>query len=97
MCRAEAHKLFSQKPIFDALGVQLFAVLHEHIEAEISGLDTGEVLYFKALGGGNLLKEKFLTVFLLNPRCRTNSKVRGSITSHQTNAFTISLEFSFLR
>ncbi|XP_020966942.1 uncharacterized protein LOC107629176 isoform X4 [Arachis ipaensis] len=37
MCRAEAHKLFSQKPIFDALGVQLFAVLHEHIEAEILG------------------------------------------------------------
>lgn len=35
MCRAEAHQLYAKKPIFDALGVQLFAVLHEHIEAEV--------------------------------------------------------------
>lgn len=35
MCRAEAHKLFSRKPIFDALGIQLFAVVHEHIESEV--------------------------------------------------------------
>ncbi|KAL1551178.1 hypothetical protein AAHA92_19053 [Salvia divinorum] len=35
LCRAEAHQLYSKKPIFDALGVQLFAVLHEHIESEI--------------------------------------------------------------
>lgn len=35
MCRAEAHQLYAKKPIFDALGVQLFAVLHEHIEPEV--------------------------------------------------------------
>lgn len=35
MCRAEAHKLLSRKPIFDALGVQLFVVVHEHIESEV--------------------------------------------------------------
>lgn len=36
MCRAEAHKLYARKPIFDALGIQLYAVLHENIEAEVS-------------------------------------------------------------
>lgn len=35
MCRAEAHQLYAKKPLFDALGVQLFAVLHEHIESEV--------------------------------------------------------------
>ncbi|KEH20050.1 hypothetical protein MTR_8g065720 [Medicago truncatula] len=61
MCRAEAHKLFSRKPIFDALGVQLFVVVHEHIESEIKDfwprywgggvlLDRGRD-FFKALGG----------------------------------------------
>ncbi|GJZ65032.1 putative U-box domain-containing protein 42 [Tanacetum coccineum] len=39
MCRAEAHKLYSKKPIFDSLGINLFAVLHEHIESETSGPD----------------------------------------------------------
>lgn len=38
MCRAEAHKLYSKKPIFDSLGINLFAVLHEHIESEVSEL-----------------------------------------------------------
>lgn len=38
MCRAEAHQLYSKKPIFDALGIQLFAVLHEHIESEVEFL-----------------------------------------------------------
>ena len=38
MCRAEAHQLYSKKPIFDALGVQLFAVLHEHIDSEVQYL-----------------------------------------------------------
>lgn len=38
MCRAEAHKLYSKKPIFDALGITLFAVLHEHIESEVISL-----------------------------------------------------------
>jgi hypothetical protein len=36
MCRAEAHQLYAKKPIFDALGIRLFAVLHEHIESEVS-------------------------------------------------------------
>lgn len=35
MCRAEAHQLYAKKPIFDALGIQLFAVLHEYIESEV--------------------------------------------------------------
>lgn len=35
MCRAEAHQLYSRKAIFDALGVQLFVVLHEHIDSEV--------------------------------------------------------------
>ena len=35
MCRAEAHKLYAKKPIFDALGIQLFAILHEQIESEV--------------------------------------------------------------
>lgn len=35
MCRAEAHQLYAKKPIFDALGVQLIAVLHENIDSEV--------------------------------------------------------------
>ncbi|KAI5352948.1 hypothetical protein L3X38_005840 [Prunus dulcis] len=35
MCRAEAHQLYAKKPIFDSLGIQLFAVLHEHMESEV--------------------------------------------------------------
>lgn len=35
MCRAEAHQLFSRKPIFDALGFKLYAVLHEYIDSEV--------------------------------------------------------------
>lgn len=66
MCRAEAHQLYAKKPIFDALGVQLYAVLHEHIESEVfatilltlsnnRGLnsyfdDAGERLLAKVLG-----------------------------------------------
>lgn len=38
MCRAEAHQLYSRKPIFDALGFQLVAVLHEQIESEVISL-----------------------------------------------------------
>ncbi|CAJ1931773.1 unnamed protein product [Sphenostylis stenocarpa] len=84
MCRAEAHQLYSRKAIFDALGVQLFAVLHEHIESEVKDfwprywggvvvLDRGRD-FFKALGGGKLNKEKFLSGFLLNPRALSNYK-----------------------
>ncbi|GLT66441.1 hypothetical protein SLA2020_388060 [Shorea laevis] len=84
MCRAEAHQLYAKKPIFDALGVQLFAVLHEHIEAEVKNFWPrywgGSVLYdrgmefFKALGGGKLLKDKFLSGFVFNPRAIANYK-----------------------
>ncbi|KAJ7943277.1 Thioredoxin-like protein aaed1, chloroplastic [Quillaja saponaria] len=84
MCRAEAHQLYSKKPIFDALGIQLFAVLHEHIETEVKDFWPrywgGVVLFdrnmefFKALGGGKLLKEKFLSGFVFNPRAIANYK-----------------------
>ncbi|KAF5939233.1 hypothetical protein HYC85_023492 [Camellia sinensis] len=84
MCRAEAHQLYSKKPIFDALGVQLFAVIHEHIEAEVKDFWPrywgGSVIYnkdmefFKALGGGKLLKDKFISGFLFNPRAIANYK-----------------------
>ncbi|KAF3651721.1 putative chaperonin 60 subunit beta 4, chloroplastic-like [Capsicum annuum] len=82
MCRAEAHQLYAKKPIFDALGVQLFAVLHEQIESEVMDFWPrywgGVVLFdrsmgfYKALGGGNLLKDKFISGFLLNPRAISN-------------------------
>ncbi|XP_061345868.1 uncharacterized protein LOC133291599 [Gastrolobium bilobum] len=89
MCRAEAHQLFSRKPIFDALGVQLFAVIHEHIESEVKKfwprywggvvlLDRGRDFY-RALGGGKLLKEKFLSGFLLNTRALSNFKRAKSL------------------
>lgn len=47
MCRAEAHRLYAKKPIFDKLGVQLFAVLHEHIEAEVFSKFISTTCYFK--------------------------------------------------
>ncbi|KAH9772191.1 hypothetical protein KPL71_012948 [Citrus sinensis] len=89
MCRAEAHQLYAKKPIFDALGIQLFAVLHEYIESEVQRVVVkdfwprywgGVVVYdqgmefFKTLGGGKLLKDKFLSGFLLNPRAIANYK-----------------------
>ncbi|OMO72215.1 Thioredoxin-like protein [Corchorus olitorius] len=84
MCRAEAHQLYTKKPIFDALGIQIFAVLHEHIESEVKDFWPrywgGTVIYdrtmgfFKALGGGKLLKDKFLSGFLFNPRALANYK-----------------------
>ncbi|KAH9772192.1 hypothetical protein KPL71_012948 [Citrus sinensis] len=84
MCRAEAHQLYAKKPIFDALGIQLFAVLHEYIESEVKDFWPrywgGVVVYdqgmefFKTLGGGKLLKDKFLSGFLLNPRAIANYK-----------------------
>ncbi|XP_008243878.1 PREDICTED: uncharacterized protein LOC103342089 [Prunus mume] len=84
MCRAEAHQLYAKKPIFDSLGIQLFAVLHEHMESEIKDFWPrywgGVVLFdrgtefFKALGGGKLLKEKFLSGFVFNPRAIANYK-----------------------
>ncbi|XP_038693569.1 uncharacterized protein LOC119991303 isoform X2 [Tripterygium wilfordii] len=81
---AEAHQLYAKKPIFEALGVQLFAVLHEHIESEVKDFWPrywgGAVLFdrgmefFKALGGGKLLKDKFLSGFVFNPRAIANYK-----------------------
>nr|AFK41999.1 unknown [Lotus japonicus] len=94
MCRAEAYKLYSRKPIFDALGVQLFAVLHEHIESEVKDFWPrywgGAILFdrgrnfFQALGGGKLLKEKFFSGFLLNPRAIANYK-RAKASGFQQN------------
>ncbi|PON76760.1 Peroxiredoxin-like FAM213/AAED [Trema orientale] len=82
MCRAEAHQLYAKKPLFDALGVQLYAVLHEHIESEVKDFWPrywgGVVIldrnleFFKALGGGELLKEKFISGFMFNPRAIAN-------------------------
>lgn len=105
MCRAEAHQLYARKAIFDALGYQLFAVIHEHIESEVfikllaflthpicltemvmqvkdfwPRYWGGTVIFdqgrgfFKALGGGKLMKEKFLFGFLFNPRAIANYK-----------------------
>ncbi|KAI9169286.1 hypothetical protein LWI28_010241 [Acer negundo] len=94
MCRAEAHQLYAKKPIFDALGIQLFAVLHEYIEPEVKDFWPrywgGVVVYdqgmefFRALGGGKLLKDKFLSGFLLNPRAIANYK-RAKATGAELN------------
>ncbi|XAR55962.1 hypothetical protein NMG60_11036224 [Bertholletia excelsa] len=94
MCRAEAYQLYAKKPIFDALGVQLFAVLHEHKEPEVKDFwprywggvmlfDKG-MEFFKALGGGKLLKDKFISGFLLNPRAIANYK-RAKATGIEQN------------
>ncbi|KAF6169104.1 hypothetical protein GIB67_038601 [Kingdonia uniflora] len=84
MCRAEAHQLYARKPVFDALGIQLIAVLHEHIDSEVKDFWPrywgGVVLFdrnmefFKALGGGKLLKDKFISGFVFNPRAIANYK-----------------------
>ncbi|KAG6574023.1 Redox-regulatory protein-like protein, partial [Cucurbita argyrosperma subsp. argyrosperma] len=81
---AEAHQLYTRKPVFDALGFQLFAVIHEHIESEVKDFWPrywgGTVIFdhgrgfFKALGGGKLMKDKFLSGFLFNPRAIANYK-----------------------
>ncbi|KAM7464418.1 hypothetical protein LguiA_032539 [Lonicera macranthoides] len=81
---AEAHKLYAKKPIFDALGIQLYAVLHEHIESEVSDfwprywggvvLHDKSMDFFRALGGGELLKDKFISGFLFNRRAIANYK-----------------------
>ncbi|XP_024375270.1 uncharacterized protein [Physcomitrium patens] len=82
MCRAEAHQLYSRKPIFDAMGVQLVLVLHEHIDAEVRAFWPrywgGVVVvdekrdFFKALGQGELPKEGIVTGLLLNGAARAN-------------------------
>jgi len=35
MCRAEAHQLYTRKPIFDAMGIQLVVCLNDYIESEV--------------------------------------------------------------
>lgn len=82
MCRAEAHQLYLRKPIFDAMGVQLVAVLNELIEAEVKSFWPrfwGGMIFvdkdrdfFKALAGGRLVTENFITGFLCNPVARAN-------------------------
>lgn len=82
MCRAEAHQLYSRKPIFDAMGVQLVAVLNELIDAEVKSFWPrfwgGMILvdksrdFFTALGGGTLPKDDFITGFICNPIARGN-------------------------
>ncbi|XP_074336582.1 uncharacterized protein LOC141673736 [Apium graveolens] len=84
MCRAEAHKINVSKPIFDALGIQLYAVVQEQIESEVKDFWprywSGAVIldknreFFKALGGGNLMKDNFVSGFLFNPRAIANYK-----------------------
>ncbi|KAK8627713.1 hypothetical protein V6N13_135315 [Hibiscus sabdariffa] len=68
MCRAEAHQLYAKKPIFDALGIQ---ILHYWGGVVILDRTMG---FFKALGGGKLLKDKFLSGFVFNPRAIANYK-----------------------
>lgn len=94
MCRAEAHQLYSRKPIFDALGFQLIAVLHEQIDSEVRDFWPrywgGIVIldqsmdFFKALGGGELLKDKFITGFVFNSRAIANYK-RAKATGLEQN------------
>ncbi|KAF5201526.1 Peroxiredoxin-like 2a [Thalictrum thalictroides] len=94
MCRAEAHQLYAKKPIFDALGIQLIAVLHEEINSEVKDywprywggmvvLDRNKD-FFKALGGGKLLKNKLLTGFLLNAKAIANFKRAKSMGIEQS-------------
>ncbi|CAM6081559.1 unnamed protein product [Calypogeia fissa] len=84
MCRAEAHQLYARKPIFDAMGVQLVAVLNEYIDAEVKAfwprywggmvvVDRNRDL-FKSLGGGKLMKDNLLTGFFFNKQARRNWK-----------------------
>ncbi|KAH7291568.1 hypothetical protein KP509_29G022100 [Ceratopteris richardii] len=82
MCRAQAHQLYSRKPIFDAWGVQLVAVINEYLEREVQlfwpRFWGGMILldknreFFKALGGGILPKESFFTGFIFNRVAWTN-------------------------
>ncbi|KAJ6902901.1 hypothetical protein NC651_020395 [Populus alba x Populus x berolinensis] len=91
---AEAHQIYAKKPIFDALGIRLFAVLHEHIESEVKDfwprywggvvLFDRSMKFFKALGGGRLLKDNFISGFIFNPRTIANYK-RAKATGSEQN------------
>ncbi|KAK1297777.1 hypothetical protein QJS10_CPB15g01090 [Acorus calamus] len=94
MCRAEAHHFYARKPVFDALGVQLIAVLLEEIEAQVKDfwprywggvviLDRGKE-FFRALGGGKQIKENFITGFVFNAQARANYR-RAKATGLERN------------
>ncbi|KAH9314405.1 hypothetical protein KI387_023032, partial [Taxus chinensis] len=94
MCRAEAHQIYARKPLFDAMGFQLIAVLHEFIDAEVKefwprywgGIVAVDLQkdFFRALGGGNLPTEGFITGFLFNKRAIDNYR-RAKAMGIQTN------------
>ncbi|KAL5725693.1 hypothetical protein ACHQM5_008809 [Ranunculus cassubicifolius] len=94
MCRAEAHQLYARKPIFDALGIQLIAVLHEEIDSEVKDywphywggmvvVDRNKE-FFKALGGGKVVRSKFLTGFVFNAKAIFNYKRAKSMGVEQS-------------
>lgn len=74
----------TSRSIFDALGIQLVAVLLEDIDEEVWAFWprywAGMVVldekrdFFRALGGGKLMKDNLFTGFLLNPIARLNWK-----------------------
>ncbi|KAG0621536.1 hypothetical protein M758_3G027500 [Ceratodon purpureus] len=84
MCRAEAHQLYTRKPIFDAMGIQLVVCLNEHIEGEVRAFWPrywgGMVVvdeqrdFFRALGQGKIPRENYLTGFFLSSTARANFK-----------------------
>ncbi|BBN06739.1 hypothetical protein MPTK1_3g23520 [Marchantia polymorpha subsp. ruderalis] len=94
MCRAEAHRLYARKSIFDSLGIQLVAILNEQIDFEVKAFWPrywgGMVLvdrnrdFFKALGGGQLLTDNLCTGFFFNSHARRNWK-RATATGFDYN------------
>ncbi|KAJ7545020.1 hypothetical protein O6H91_09G103300 [Diphasiastrum complanatum] len=94
MCRAEAHQLNARKSMFDVMDIQLVAVVNEYIDSEIRSFWPrywGGVVavdknreFFRALGGGKLLKDNMMTGFLLNPRAIANFK-RARATGIENN------------
>uniref|UniRef100_A0A7I4B1B2 Peroxiredoxin-like 2A n=1 Tax=Physcomitrium patens TaxID=3218 RepID=A0A7I4B1B2_PHYPA len=75
MCRAEAHQLYTRKPIFDAMGIQLVVLLTEHIDGEV------RAFWLRYWGG---MVVNYLTGFFLNPVAIANYK-RSSSTGFDWN------------
>ncbi|KAL2633383.1 hypothetical protein R1flu_004862 [Riccia fluitans] len=94
MCRAEAHRLYARKSIFDSYNIQLVAVLNEHIDSEVKEFWPrywgGMVVvdrnrdFFKALGAGKLRKGNLITGFFFNRQARRNWK-RATATGFEYN------------
>lgn len=94
MCRAEAHQLYTRKPIFDAKGIQLVVLLNEYVDSEVKAFWPrywgGVVVadsnrdFFKALGQGKMPRENYLTGFFLNPTALSNFK-RATATNFDWN------------